>query len=139
MNCRYLLWTLSQFDSRNSFTQILDILSSRIRRTLCIYFALLEVLVVLPLKDLETKLCMPNQKEVVTVHYIKVFVNGVLKRFCLCRNFRREFILSITFKAIDSPERLSSKIHRRYFTFACCLISMPLYTMFKDLAFQSYV
>ena len=53
------------------------------------------------------------------------------------RNLRREFILSITFKAIDSPERLSSKIHPRYLTFACCLISMPLYTIFKDLAFPS--
>ena len=41
------------------------------------------------------------------------------------------------FKAIDSPEILSSKIHPRYLMFACCLISMPLYTISKDLAFQS--
>ena len=59
------------------------------------------------------------------------------KQFCLCRNLRREFIPSITFKAIDSPERLSSKIHPTCFTFACGLISMALYTIFKDLAFQS--
>ena len=72
------------------------------------------------------------------MHYIKVYVKGVLKKqFCLCRNLRREFTLSITFKAIDSPERLLSKIHPRYFTFACCLIAMPLYTMFKDLALPS--
>ena len=79
------------------------------------------------------------------MHYIKFYVKGgrggvggnVKKRFCLCRNLRREFILSITFKAIDSPETLSFKIHPRYFTFACCLISIPLYTIFKDLAFQS--
>ena len=43
---------------------------------------------------------------------------------------------SITFKAIDSPERLWSRIHPRYFTFTYCLISVPLYTMFKVLAFQ---
>ena len=73
------------------------------------------------------------------MHYIKVYVKGALKkRFCLCRNLGREFILSITFKAIDSPpERLSSKMHPRYFTFACCLVSILLYTIFKDLAFRS--
>ena len=62
---------------------------------------------------------------------------GVKKGFCLCKNLRCEFILSIMFKAIDSPERPSSKIHPRYLTFACCLISMPLCTLFKDLPFQS--
>ena len=41
------------------------------------------------------------------------------------------------FKAIESPERLSSKIHPRYFTFACCLISIPLYTIFEGLALWS--
>ena len=55
---------------------------------------------------------------------------------CLFPALRHELMLSITFKATDSPERLSSKIHPRYFTFACCLISIPLYTVFKDLAFQ---
>ena len=99
---------------------------------------MLEVLILVSLKDLETELCRRNQNEVVSVHYIKVYVKGgVKKRFCLRRNLRREFILLITFKAIDSPERLSSKIHPRYLTFACCLISMPLYTIFKDLAFRS--
>ena len=56
--------------------------------------------------------------------------------FCPCRNLRRELILSITFKSIDSPERLSSKMHPKYFTLACCLMSMPLCTIFKDLAFR---
>ena len=41
------------------------------------------------------------------------------------------------FKSIDSPERLSSKIHPRYFTFACCFISVPLFTILKDLSFRS--
>ena len=68
----------------------------------------------------------------------KSLPNGsVKKRFCLCRNLRREFILSITFKAIDSPQRLSFKIYPRYLAFACCLISMQSYTIFKDLAFRS--
>ena len=126
MTCRYLSGTLIQFNSRNSFTQILDILSN-VSRTLCIYFVLLEILILVSLKDLETKLYRHRQKEVVSMHYIKVDVKGVLKkRFCLCQNLRCEFILSITFKANDSPERLSSKIHPRYLAFACCLISMPL-------------
>ena len=63
-------------------------------------------------------------------------MRGVKKRFCLCGNLRREFTLSVTLKPIDSPERLSSKIHPTYFTLECCLISMPLYAIFKDLAFQ---
>ena len=44
------------------------------------------------------------------------------------------------FKAIDSVERFSSKKHPSYFTFAYCLISIPLHTIFKefkDLACQS--
>ena len=103
-------------------------------RNSCIYFELLEVLILVSLKDLETKLCKHNQKEVVSVHYIK---GGVKKRFCQCRNLRCEFISSIAFKANDSLERLPSKIHLRYFTFACCFISIPLYKIFKDLEFQS--
>ena len=34
-------------------------------------------------------------------------------------------------------ERLLSKIHPRYFTFAWCLISVPLYTVLFELAFRS--
>ena len=83
MNFRYLSWTLSQFNSRNSFTQTLDILSS-CKQNLCIYFVFLEVLILVSLKDLETKLCRHNQKEVVSVHYIKVYVKWLVKkRFCL--------------------------------------------------------
>ena len=87
--------------------------------------------------EVEIKLCKHNQKEVKSVHYIRVYAKGVLKNVCLCRNFRRENNLSIMFKAIDSPERLWSKTHPRYFTFSYCLISIPLYTMFKALVFQS--
>ena len=50
-----------------------------VSRTLCIYFALLEVLILVSLKGLETKLCRHNQKEVILVHYIKVYVKGLLK------------------------------------------------------------
>ena len=79
-----------------------------------------------------------NQKEVLSVQYMKVCKWGAKKRSCQCRNLKREFtLLSITLKAVDLPERLSYKIYPRYFTFECCLISIPLYTMFKDLACQS--
>ena len=74
MNCRYLSWTLSQFNSRNSLTQILDILPLT-----CIYFALIEVLILVSLKYFESKLCRHNQKDVVSVYYIKAYVKGVLK------------------------------------------------------------
>ena len=47
------------------------------------------------------------------MHYIRVKV-VVKKRLCLCRNFRCEFTLSITRRAIDSPERFWSKMHPRY-------------------------
>ena len=94
----------------------------------------LEDVILIFLRDLKTKLCKHNQKEVEWVHYIKVYAKGVLS--CLCGNFWSEFTLSIAFKAIDSPERLWPKIHPRYFTFPYCLISVLLYKMFKALAFR---
>ena len=36
------------------------------------------VLILVSLKDLETELCKHNQEEVVSVHYIKAYVKGVL-------------------------------------------------------------
>ena len=39
----------------------------------------LEDEILIFLKDLETKLCKHNQKEVEAVHYIKVYTKGVLK------------------------------------------------------------
>ena len=90
------------------------------------------------MKELETKLCRHNKKrDSINGLHKGLRKGGVNKRFYRYRNLRREFILSITFKAIDSSERLSFKIHSRYFTFACYLTSMPLYTIFEDLAFQS--
>ena len=47
--------------------------------------------------------------------------------------------LSIAFKIIHSPERVSSKIHPKYFIFACCLIPMPSYAIFKASHFEVYV
>ena len=50
-----------------------------VSRNVCTYFALLEVLILVSLKDLKTKLCRHNQREVVLVHCIKVYVKEVLK------------------------------------------------------------
>ena len=58
----------------------------------------------------------------------------MLKTICLCRNLRREFILSIKFKAIDSPDL---KYIPDIWLLHCYLISVPLYTIFKDLVFRS--
>ena len=109
-----------------------------VSRTWCTCLVALEDVILIFLIDLKTKLCKLNQKEVESVHYIKVYSKGLLKKsFCLCRSFRREFALSITFKTIDAPDRLWSKIHPRYFTFSHCLIAVPLHTMLKVLAFRS--
>ena len=93
-------------------------------------------LLLISLKDLETKLYRHNQRGCISALHKSLHKGGVKKRFCLCRIWRHEFNLPNTFKAIDSPERLSFKIHPRYFTFTC-LNSIPLYTIFKDLAFWS--
>ena len=105
---------LSQFNSRNSFAQILETFCLAVSRTSCIYFELLEILLLVSFKDLENKLCKHNLKEVVSVHYVKVY----LKR---CQRM----ILPL------------QKIHSRYFPFVCCLIYILLYRIFKDLAFRS--
>ena len=75
MNCRYLSWTLTPFNSRN-FSRRFFTFWLAISRTSFVYFALLEVL---PLKDLETKLGSHNHKEVVSVHYVKAYIKVVLK------------------------------------------------------------
>ena len=43
------------------------------------YLFCIEVLILVSSEDLETKLCRHNQKKVVSVHYIKVYIKGVLK------------------------------------------------------------
>ena len=109
-----------------------------VSRTWCTCFVTLEDVILIFLRDLKTKLCKLNQKKGwISVLHKSLLNGGVEKRFCLCRTFRREFTLSITFKAIDSPDRLWSKIHPRYFTFSYCLIAVPLHTMFKVLLFRS--
>ena len=52
-----------QFKSRKSFGQVFDILSS-VSKTSCIYLALIEALILVSMKDLETKPCRHNEKEV---------------------------------------------------------------------------
>ena len=71
MNCRYLSWTLSQLNSRNTFAQILDILPSCKQNP------------TVSLKDLEIKLCSHNQNMVVSVyHYQKQPPRGVPRKKC---------------------------------------------------------
>ena len=136
MSCRCPSWTLSQYNSRNFSRKFLTFCLA-VSRTSCIYFGLLEALILVSLKDLEIRLRRYNKKKgCISALHKNLRKGGVKKRFILRRNLRREFTLSITFKAIDSPERLSSKVHPAYSTFTCCLISIPLYAIFKDLAFR---
>ena len=134
----YVSWTLSQFNSRNSFQEILDIFSRCTQSLIHLFCVAWSLNISFFERFGNHVVCKHNQKDVASVHYIKVYVKWVLKiDFCLCRNLRCEFTLLITFKFFNSPERLPSKIHLRYFTFGCCLISVPLYTIFKD--FEIYV
>ena len=51
--------------------------------------------------------------------------------FFLSRNLSLEFILLITFRAIDSPDIVSSNIQPKYVTFECCFICIFLYLIFS--------
>ena len=124
--------SLSQFNFRNSFAQILDILSCSKQNLMHLFCIASSLLIFVSLKDLETKLWLSrhNQKEVDISALHKSLREGVVKkRFCLCRNLRCEIILSITFKAIDLPERLSSKIRSRCFTFKIIPVKRPFWNL----------
>ena len=72
------------------------------------------------------------------MHYIKAYAKGVLKTILSMYKFQTQiYFINYTLKVIDSTEKLSSKIHLNNFTFAYCLISVSLYTVFKVLAFRS--
>ena len=64
-----------------------------------------------------------------------LYKGGVKEQFYLFKNFRCEFTLSITFKAIDSPERYSTKKILYILLYAYCLMSMSLHVLFKNLSF----
>ena len=49
----------------------------------------------------------------------------------LYRNLILEFILLITLSANDSPLRVASRIHPKYFTLECCLIFMLWYIILR--------
>ena len=111
MNCRYLSWTLSQFNSRNSFTQIPDIFSS-CRQNLMHFFCIAWSRYLSFFEGFEKQAVQAWSKKGCISELHKSLRKGAFKkRFCLCRNLKRGFVLSITFKVIDSPETLSSKIH----------------------------
>ena len=68
---------------------------------------MLEDIILISLRDLKAKMCKHNQKKGrISALHKSISKDGVKKRFVLCRNFRREFTLSITFEAFDSPETL---------------------------------
>ena len=127
----------TKINSSKSFAQIPDILSNCKPNLMHIF----SVAWNLNLKFFEifwnqAVQTWPKRGCIISLHKNQLKV-GVKKRCCLYRNLALEFISSITFKVINSPERLSSKIHPWYFALACCLISRALYIIFKDLAFQS--
>ena len=80
---------------------------------------------------------MHNQKEVVSVHYIKDYVKEELKTIL---SDVEPYDVNLFCQLRPKPlihQRLLSKIHPRYFTFSCCLISMPLCKILKEYAFRS--
>ena len=78
MNCKYLSWTFSQFNSRNSLTRIFDLLSNCKQNLMHLFCEAWRCNLAF-LRDLKTKLCRHNQKEIESMHYIKVCIKGVLK------------------------------------------------------------
>ena len=56
---------------------------------------------------------------------------GVKNLFLLYRNLNLEFILLITFRAIDSPDIVSFNIQPKYVTFECCFICIFFYLIFS--------
>ena len=64
-----------------------------------------------------------------------LYKGGVKEQFYLFKNFRYEFTLSVTFKAIDSPATYATKKILYILLYAYCLMSMSLHIMFKNLSF----
>ena len=98
MNCKYLPWTFSQFNCKNYLTRIFDLLPNSKQNLMHLFcdawrrnFNLFENQAV--------------KKGWISLLHESISKGGAKKQFCLCRNSRREFTLSITFKVIESPER----------------------------------
>ena len=90
------------------------------------------------MKDLETKLCRHSQNKVVSVDYTKVYIKGVLKNDFVCVETEDlNLFYQLPSKTLIHQRDFSSEIRPRCLAFACCLISMLLYTIFKDFAFWS--
>ena len=56
----------------------------------------------------------------------------------LYKNFNFEFNLLSTCRAIDSPLRVSSRMHPKYFTLEYCLIILSSYFIINGLAFLAF-
>ena len=66
---------------------------------------MLEDAVLIFLKDVKTKLCKHNQKEIESLYGIKVYAEVVLRNNFVYAE-TSDMNLLITFQVIDSPERL---------------------------------
>ena len=106
-------------------------------RNSCIYFVTFEDVILIFLRDLKTKLCKYNKKEVESVHYVKAYAKAILKSFIVYVETSDPNLLYQLRSKPLSQQRLWSKIDQRCFTFAYCLIFVKLDTMFKVLAFWS--
>ena len=86
---------------------------------------------------MKTKLCKHNQKEVESVHYVKVYAKDVLRNGSV---YAEASATNLLYQLRSRPltHQRDLKIHPRYFTFAHCLISAPLYAMFRALAFWCF-
>ena len=102
-----------------------------------IYFVTFEDVILIFLRDLKTKLCKHNKKEVESVHYVKAYAKAILKSFIVYVETSDPNLLYQLRSKPLSQQRFWSKIDPRCFTFAYCLIFVKLDTMFKVLAFRS--
>ena len=95
----------------------------------------LKDVILIFLRDLKIKLCKHNKKEIESVHYIKVYANVVSKNGFV---YVKTSDANLFYQLRTKPSTYQRDFNLKYtqdITFAYCLISVPLYTMFMALAF----
>ena len=105
-----------------------------VSRTSCIYFVTLEYTILFFLR--KPRCASLIKRGWISALHKRLCKGRLEKRPCLGKNFRYKLTFSSTIEAIDSAATLWPKIRRICFT-SYYLITIPLYTMLKSLAFLS--
>ena len=126
-HCDTLSWIGSQFIFSKSSDFMLDL------SVLCFYFGQLVNTFSSFYFCLGTEHYMHSQRKVGSLYCTIIYVKenwGIS-----FGDLNLEFILFITWMAMDSPERVSSKMQPKYVTLEYCFILMSLYRIFSGFDF----